>query len=114
MGITYEELSIFGIMRKVDKLGPWSAYLRLLSEWKDRPGYGPRQIAEKVCRFYTSFSINRHKLTIITPSMHLSPYDPDDNKYDLRPFLYVVQWPWQFGKIRSHVAQLEEKLAEKN
>ncbi|KND93209.1 Glutamine-dependent NAD(+) synthetase [Tolypocladium ophioglossoides CBS 100239] len=113
IGMTYAELSVFGIMRKVDKLGPWSAYLRLLSEWRDRPGYGPREIAEKVYKFYRSHALNRHKSCTITPSVHLSPYDPDDNRYDLRPFLYVINWPWQFGKIRSHVEQLEEKLAEK-
>ncbi|KAH6609920.1 NAD+ synthetase [Trichoderma cornu-damae] len=112
MGMTYEELSIFGILRKVDKLGPWSAYLRLLSDWRDRPGYGPRQIAEKVYRFYRFYAMNRHKSVIITPSIHLSSYDPDDNRFDLRPFLYVVNWPWQFGKIRAHVDRLEEKLAE--
>ncbi|POR36274.1 Glutamine-dependent NAD(+) synthetase [Tolypocladium paradoxum] len=89
-----------GIMRKVDKLGPWSAYLRLLSEWKHRPGFGPRQIAEKVFRFYGSHALDRHKSCTTTPSVHLSPYDPDDNTFDLRPFL-------------SNVEQLEEKLAEK-
>lgn len=32
------ELSEFGILRKVHKLGPWSMYLRLLGDWKERPG----------------------------------------------------------------------------
>jgi NAD+ synthase (glutamine-hydrolysing) len=102
------------ILRKVDKLGPWSAYLRLLSDWKDRPGHGPLEIAEKVCRFYRFYAINRHKSTIITPSVHLSPYNPDDNRFDLRPFLYVVEWPWQFKKILVHAKELAGKLAEKN
>ncbi|CAI4213851.1 unnamed protein product [Parascedosporium putredinis] len=111
MGMSYDELSVFGILRKVDKLGPWSAYLRLLSDWRDRPGYGPRQIAEKVFRFYRYYAINRHKATINTPSIHLCPYNPDDNRHDLRPFLYVVDWPWQFRKIRAHVEKLEQGLA---
>jgi NAD+ synthase (glutamine-hydrolysing) len=42
----------YSILRKVHKLGPWSSYLRLLSEWKYRPGFGPRQIADKVFKFY--------------------------------------------------------------
>ncbi|RDA88491.1 hypothetical protein CP532_6618 [Ophiocordyceps camponoti-leonardi (nom. inval.)] len=113
MGLTYEELSIFGVLRKVDKLGPWSTYLRLLSDWRDRPGYGPRQIAEKVFRFFRFYAMNRHKSTICTPSIHLCPYDPDDNRHDLRPFLYVVDWPWQFRKIREHVERLEEQLRKK-
>ncbi|KAL8315076.1 hypothetical protein RB593_008588 [Gaeumannomyces tritici] len=106
MGLTYSELSDFGILRKVDKLGPWSAYLRLLSQWKERPGFGPCEIAEKVFLFYRFYAINRHKATIITPSVHLSSYNPDDNRHDLRPFLYVVNWPWQFNKIRRHVEEM--------
>jgi NAD+ synthase (glutamine-hydrolysing) len=110
MGFTYDELSVFGVLRKVDRLGPWSAYLRLLGQWKNRPGYGPREIAEKVMRFFRFYAINRHKATIITPSIHLSAYNPDDNRHDLRPFLYVVNWPWQFGKIMAHVEELEKKI----
>ena len=110
MGLTYEELSVFGILRKVDHLGPWSAYLRLLGQWKDRPGYAPREIAERVTRFFRFYAINRHKATVITPSIHLSAYTPDDNRHDLRPFLYVVDWPWQFGKIRAHVEDLGKKM----
>lgn len=112
MGFTYAELSEFGILRKIEKLGPWSTYLRLLNDWKARPGFGPREIADKVMRFFRFYSINRHKAVILTPSPHLSGYNPDDNRHDLRPFLYVVSWPWQFDKIRAHVDQMEKVLKE--
>ena len=52
MGLTYEELSKFGILRSVDRLGPWSCYLRLLAEWKERPGFGPKEIAARVLRVW--------------------------------------------------------------
>ena len=42
---------------------------------------------EKVEKFYHRYSINRNKATIVTPSVHLLP-NPDDNRFDLRPFLY--------------------------
>lgn len=113
MGFTYNELSEFGILRKVHKLGPWSAYLRLLGDWKERPGFGPREIADKVMRFFRFYSLNRHKAVILTPSPHMSAYNPDDNRHDLRPFLYVVNWPWQFDKIKAHVEEMEDRLAEK-
>ena len=51
MGLTYIELSTFGILQKVEKLGPWSCYLRLLSLWKDRD-LTPQQIAEKTMGFF--------------------------------------------------------------
>jgi hypothetical protein len=38
--------------------------------------------------------------------------NPDDNRHDLRPFLYVIDWPWQFNKIRNHASVLTEKLAQ--
>ena len=110
MGLTYDELSVFGVLRKVEKLGPWSTYLRLLGQWKDRPGLGPRDIAEKVFRFFRFYALNRHKAVVLTPSVHMCSYNPDDNRHDLRPFLYVVDWPWQFAKIRAHLDELEPKL----
>ncbi|KAJ2968845.1 hypothetical protein NUW58_g10129 [Xylaria curta] len=106
MGLTYAELSAFGIYRRVEKLGPWSCYIRLLGEWKER-NLTPTQIAEKVMRFFRNYALNRHKATIVTPSIHMSAYNPDDNRHDLRPFLYVVNWPFQFNKIRAHAQHLE-------
>lgn len=112
MGFTYAELSEFGILRKIEKLGPWSTYLRLLNDWKERPNFGPREIADKVMRFFRFYALNRHKAVILTPSPHLSGYNPDDNRHDLRPFLYVVHWPWQFDKIRKHVEEMEKGIKE--
>ncbi|KAI0538523.1 NAD+ synthase [Xylaria digitata] len=110
MGLTYTELSVFGILRKVQKLGPWSCYLHLLGDWKDR-NLTPQQIAEKVMRFFRNYALNRHKATIITPSVHMSAYNPDDNRHDLRPFLYVVDWPFQFNKIRAHAEHLGNMMS---
>lgn len=53
-------LLVFGQLRLVEKLGPWSMYLRLLSQWSDRK---PRDIADKVMKFYRFYSINRHKVS---------------------------------------------------
>ncbi|KIW65049.1 NAD+ synthetase [Phialophora macrospora] len=112
MGLTYDELSTFGVLRKVEKLGPWSCYLKLLVEWQDL-GYGPLQVATKVQRFFRFYAMNRHKSTVLTPAVHMSAYNPDDNRHDLRPFLYVIDWPWQFSKIREHANTLAKALENK-
>jgi len=84
MGFTYDELSTFGRLRKNDKLGPWGAYSKLLSTWS-RPesqngrGMSARQIADKTKLFFTKYAINRHKMTVLTPSLHMEQYSPDDN-----------------------------------
>jgi NAD+ synthase (glutamine-hydrolysing) len=36
MGMTYDELSIFGRLRKVEKRGPYSMFTKLIDEWGDR------------------------------------------------------------------------------
>jgi NAD+ synthase (glutamine-hydrolysing) len=47
MGFTYQELSKLGVLRKVNKLGPYGCFLRLQSEWHDKD-IAPREIADKV------------------------------------------------------------------
>ena len=105
MGMTYEELSVFGYLRKVDKCGPYSMFLKLLHDWT--PKLTPAQVAEKVKRFFFFYAINRHKQTVLTPSYHAEQYSPDDNRFDLRPFLINPRFPWAFKKIDEVVAQCE-------
>lgn len=33
MGMTYDELSVFGRLRKVEKCGPYSMFTKLVHEW---------------------------------------------------------------------------------
>ena len=97
MGMSYEELGIFGRLRKIGRCGPLSMFHALLPKWGDR--LNPAQIAEKVKFFFRMYSINRHKMTTITPAYHAESYSPDDNRFDLRQFLYNTRWPWQFAAV---------------
>ncbi|KAJ7623289.1 hypothetical protein FB45DRAFT_925178 [Roridomyces roridus] len=97
MGMTYDELSVFGRLRKVEKCGPYSMFTKLVHEWGSF--LSPLQIAEKVKLFFFEHARNRHKMTTLTPSYHAESYSPDDNRFDLRPFLYPSRFPWQFKKI---------------
>ncbi|XP_033097671.1 glutamine-dependent NAD(+) synthetase-like [Anneissia japonica] len=106
MGMTYEELSLFGRLRKMSLCGPYSMFLKLVHKWKDT--VTPSQVADKVKHFFRSYSINRHKMTVMTPSYHAESYSPDDNRFDLRQFLYNPSWLWQFRCI-NHEVQLIEK-----
>jgi NAD+ synthase (glutamine-hydrolysing) len=99
MGMTYEELGVFGRLRKIDRLGPVSMVWRLYTkEWTGK-GLSILEIGEKVKKFFFYYSCNRHKMTTLTPSYHAENYSPDDNRFDQRQFLYNVKWPWQFRKI---------------
>ncbi|KAI9209852.1 glutamine-dependent NAD(+) synthetase with GAT domain-containing protein [Polychytrium aggregatum] len=107
MGMSYDELSVFGTLRKVAKCGPVSMFRKLLVEWGSF--LSPTEVAAKVKRFFFYYSINRHKTTILPPSYHMSSYSPDDNRFDLRPFLYSASWTWQFSKIDEMVQAKKEK-----
>lgn len=89
MGMTYDELSVFGNLRKVAKCGPYSMFTKLLHEWTPR-GLTPSEIATKTKNFFFYYAINRHKQTVLTPSYHAESYSPDDNRYDMHI--------WSFGE----------------
>ncbi|NWQ73961.1 NADE synthetase, partial [Columbina picui] len=104
MGMTYAELSIYGKLRKIAKAGPYSMFCKLINMWKEI--CTPREVASKVKHFFRMYSMNRHKMTTLTPSYHAENYSPDDNRFDLRPFLYNTSWSWQFRCIDKEVSAL--------
>lgn len=56
MGMTYDELTIFGRLRKVARCGPVTMYQKLVHEW--RGVHSPSVVAEKV-RLWKSCSLGR-------------------------------------------------------
>ena len=110
MGMTYAELSQFGILRKVHKLGPYSMWEHLRHQWGSE--MSARQIYDKVRHFFWRFNVNRHKMTTLTPAVHFESYSPDDNRHDMRPFVYpLFTWPWK--KIEDAVEKIESETEPK-
>lgn len=110
LGMTYDQLCRFGRLRKQQNCGPLSMFVHLAEEWRSL--YSPQEVAELVKKFFRRYAINRHKMTVITPAYHADSYDIDDNRFDLRPFLYNVAWTWQFKCIDDFVERLEAKLPQ--
>ncbi|EJD07304.1 glutamine-dependent NAD synthetase with GAT domain-containing protein [Fomitiporia mediterranea MF3/22] len=107
MGMTYNELSVFGRLRKVEKCGPYGMFTKLVHEWGSK--LSPLQIADKVKLFFFEYARNRHKMTTLTPAYHAESYSPDDNRFDLRPFLYPSRFPFQFKKIDETAKRLPDR-----
>ncbi|XP_041844861.1 glutamine-dependent NAD(+) synthetase [Melanotaenia boesemani] len=110
MGMTYSELSVIGRLRKISKCGPFSMFCKLIHMWKDI--LSPTEVVQKVKHFFRMYSVNRHKMTTVTPSYHAESYSPDDNRFDLRPFLYNTRWTWQFRCIDNQMSQMETKTPQ--
>lgn len=108
MGMTYDDLSWFGRLRKLQHCGPLSMFRKLCSTWKDR-AMDVTEVARQVKFFFRMYAINRHKVTTLTPSYHAEDYSPEDNRFDLRQFLYNTKWSWQFRRIDEEVKQLAVK-----
>lgn len=87
MGMTYNELSMFGRLRKVEKCGPYSTFTKLVHEWGSflsptevyialfdwfniQVLNDSIQIATKVKLFFFEHARNRHKMTTLTPAYH--------------------------------------------
>ncbi len=103
MGMSYEELGWFGRLRKISRCGPVNMYRKLVVIWGDT--CSPADVAAKVKRFFYYYAVNRHKMCTLTPSYHAEGYSPDDNRFDLRPFLYNTKWPRQFATMDRLVAE---------
>ncbi|XP_066582206.1 glutamine-dependent NAD(+) synthetase [Prorops nasuta] len=106
MGMTYTELGVFGRLRKQNCAGPFTTFCRLVHLWDDAT---PSEVAEKVKHFYRCYAINRHKMTVLTPSCHADTYSPDDNRFDHRQFLYNHKWTWQFAAMDNQVRRIDEE-----
>lgn len=107
MGMTYEELGYFGRLRKISRCGPVSMYRKLCAKWNH---LSPSHVAAKVKLFFYYYSLNRHKMCIITPSYHAEAYSPDDNRFDLRQFLYNTKWTRQFSCIDKMCNEMEADI----
>lgn len=103
MGFTYDQLGILGRLRKVARCGPVMMFEKLKFTWSHMT---TKEVADKIKSFFFYYSVNRHKLTTLTPSYHAENYSPDDNRFDHRQFLYNVRWPRQFAAIDKRVAEL--------
>ena len=118
MGMSYEELGDLGTLRKLEHCGPLSTFLKLRERWEPSRRVSPsiratgsrapsthdEIVAQKVKDFYFFHACNRHKMTTLTPSYHAEDYSPDDNRFDLRPFLQNVRFEAQFAAIDAAVA----------
>ncbi|CAD7956750.1 unnamed protein product [Amoebophrya sp. A25] len=140
MGMSYAELAELGQARKCDRGGPYSVFTNLLQRWteqkrtltgskrcpaKDLPAKGGKnstpgpnaayadQVGQKVKDFFFYNAINRHKMTTLTPAYHAENYSPEDNRFDLRPFLYPATFSRQFRAIDDAVAALRHKEQRK-
>lgn len=106
MGLTYAELCIFGKLRKSERLGPVSMFDRMYYK-EVYPCV--EELATKIKRFFTFYANNRHKCTILPPSFHFDPESCDDNRYDMRPYIYATDWSYQFEIIDERVKEIISK-----
>jgi len=111
MGMSYAELGYFGRLRKISRCGPVSMFRKLSVTWSHLK---PSEVAAKVKRFFFYYAANRHKMCIITPSYHAEAYSPDDNRFDLRQFLYNTKWTRQFRSIDEIVDDMEAEEEANN
>ena len=69
--------------------GPLDSYMKISTE-PNAVFAGTRSPykLKAIQTFNFRYRMNRHKAVILPPSVHLLSYSPDDNRYNLRPFLY--------------------------
>merc|ERR1719421_978106 len=119
--MSYDELAALGTERKIGHRGPFSMFLKLRETWAGTdltpsaratgdkaPKTHDEKVAQKVKDFYHRNAIHRHKMTTLTPSYHAENYSPDDNRFDLRPFLIKPSFDVQFAAIDELVQKVQQ------
>jgi len=119
MGITYRQIYELGKLR-ADGFGPIDSYTKIMQNivlkeiFSIDPNGDSIEPKMVIQRIYSRYFINRNKTTIIPPSVHLLP-SPDDNRYDLRPFLSPVFAKWNIAtkKYDGESVALQSKIISK-
>ena len=70
------------------------------------------ELARKVKLFFTHYSNNRHKTATLPPSFFYDPEACDDNRFDMRPWLYATDWSYQFDIIDERVKEFKAKMSD--
>jgi NAD+ synthase (glutamine-hydrolysing) len=60
MGMSYDELGVYGRLRKPGTCGPYSMFMKLVHEWGQTRDLSPEEVAKKVKFFFRMYSINRY------------------------------------------------------
>jgi NAD+ synthetase len=88
IGLKYMEMSELGKLMS-SGYGPLDSFMKITTEPNDVFNTGTNASKlEKIYNFNSRYRMNRHKVVVLPPSVHLLSYSPDDNRYNLRPFLY--------------------------
>jgi NAD+ synthase (glutamine-hydrolysing) len=111
IGLSYKEIKLFNDLRNKELCGIVSTFLGY-SELK--PNMSPAEVQSKCEIFFKRYFQNRHKTTVLTPSVHLSGNSCDDNRYDLRPFLYDLRGKRGFDYQWERVESIVQKKLKKD
>jgi len=80
--------------------GPLDTFIKISTEPNDNfDNIEPKNKLEKTCNFNNNYRINRHKSIVLPPNIHLISTTINDNKYNMRPFLY----PYFYSSIQYDI-----------
>lgn len=108
-GMTYEQIYYLGKLR-ASGLGMVDTFNKAckLKVFELDGKKNIQNVFKIVTNFFDRYRKNRNKAVIVTPSVHLLP-SPDDNRFDLRPFLYP-----DFIRQKAIISEIIEKKISMN
>ena len=114
IGISYDQIYAIGKLRSKGY-----GYISIFKELLNDPLFidpvnsksllhNFNNLKTKMEKYNYRYTVNRHKTVILTPAVHLLP-SPDDNRFDLRPFLYNTSMD---NIIKEMFTTLEKKIKD--
>lgn len=102
IGLSFKEIHEFAAARTVRNCSVISFYKTVESIF---PQLTKKSLFEKVEKFFKMYSINRHKVEVLTTSLHLSSKSCSSKRFDLRPIIYENKFSYELRKLKEMLDQ---------
>lgn len=109
IGLSFKEIDVFADLR-INKNASIVNFYKEAQKifWE----YSAEELMNKISIFFTRYSRNRHKVEVLTTSLHLTNKSSSGKRFDLRPMIYEDQYRYELGILKNLIVGAKEQAAQ--
>lgn len=98
IGLTFKEIDIFADIR-TNKNCSVISFFKVVEHLL--PELDKDTLLDKISKFFTKYSRNRHKVEVLTTSLHLTNKSCSSKRFDLRPLIYEDNFNYEVKRLKE-------------
>lgn len=109
IGLTFQEIDIFAHLR-INKNASIINFYKEAQKifWE----YSSEELLNKISIFFTRYSRNRHKVEVLTTSLHLTNKSSSSKRFDLRPIIYEDQYKYELDFLKTLIFKAKDQAIQ--